>query len=60
MSNDFQTGAFKSDLSSSMDGVALGGGLATKVGSFSLGADYAYRNMGLLPGVNMFTVHFGW
>ena len=43
-----------------VDGVALGGGLATKVGSFSVGADYAYRNMGLLPGVNMFTVHFGW
>ena len=60
VSNDFQSGAFKSDLSSSMDGVAFGGGLATKVGSFSVGADYAYRNMGLLPGVNMFTVHFGW
>lgn len=60
VSSGFQSSAFKSDLSSSLDGLAAGGGLATKVGSFSVGVDYAYRNMGLLNAVNMFTVHFGW
>ncbi len=59
-SSSFQASAFNSTLKSGMDGLALGGGLGTKLGSFSLGVDYAYRNMGVLPGVNMFTVHFGW
>jgi hypothetical protein len=37
--------------------VSAGGGLYYKgSGSFGFGVDYAYRNMGLLGGVNMFTV----
>lgn len=42
-----------------LDGLALGGGLAWKSGNFGVGLDYAYRNMGILPAVNMFTVKVG-
>lgn len=56
----FQSAAFKSTLSSSLDGLAVGGGLGTKMLGFNLGVDYAYRNLGVLSGVNTFTVHFGW
>ncbi len=59
-SSAFQSAAFKSTLSSSWDGLALGGGLATKLLGFNMGVDYAYRNLGILSSVNTFTVHFGW
>jgi hypothetical protein len=59
-SSSFQTSAFKSTISNGLDGVALGGGLQTKAFGASFGVDYAYRNLGVLSGVNMFTVHFGW
>ena len=59
-SSAFTQGAFKSNLSTGLDGLALGGGLQSKVFGSSIGVDYAYRNLGALSGVNMFTVHFGW
>ncbi|MBI4545433.1 MAG: PorV/PorQ family protein [Gemmatimonadetes bacterium] len=42
------------------DGLSLGGGLAWKAGAFNLGLDYTYRHLGILPGVNMFSVKLGW
>lgn len=42
-----------------LDGLALGGGLLWKTGNVGVGVDYAYRNMGILPAVNMFTVKLG-
>ena len=42
--------------------MSAGGGLYYHPGSsgFGVGIDYAYRNMGLLGGVNMLTVGFNW
>jgi len=42
--------------------MSAGGGLYYRPGNapFSIGVDYAYRNMGLLGGVNMVTVGFTW
>jgi hypothetical protein len=41
------------------DGLAFGGGLAFKSGNYGIGLDYAYRNLGILPAVNMFSVKLG-
>jgi hypothetical protein len=61
ISAEFQQAAFSSDDGDeSLDGLALGGGLAFKRGSFSLGVDYAYRNLGFLSSVNQFSVKLGW
>lgn len=61
VSSAFSTGAFASDTGKQgMDGLALGGGLGFKTGGFSVGVDYAYRNLGFLSSVNQFSVKIGW
>ena len=40
--------------------MALGAGLNWQSGNIRLGVDYAFRHLGLLPSVNMFTVKLGW
>ena len=61
ISQGFTTAAFSTDTGKQgMDGLALGGGLGFKAGSFSIGVDYAYRNLGLLSTVNQFSVKLGW
>ena len=42
------------------DGLSLGGGITWRTGSFDIGVDYAFRHLGILPGVNMFSVRLGW
>lgn len=43
-----------------LDGLSLGAGVAWQLGSWRVGADYAFRHMGILPSVNMFSVKLGW
>ena len=43
-----------------MDGLALGAGINWQIGSWNVGVDYAFRHMGILPSVNMFSVKLGW
>jgi len=43
-----------------LDGLSLGAGLGWRVGSFNVGLDYAFRHMGVLSTVNMFSVKLGW
>lgn len=50
----------QSTSSFSSEGVALGGGLAYTRGNFSLGFDYAYKNMGPLGGTNFLSFSLGW
>jgi len=56
------TGAgFASGLTNQMVRWSAGGGLHYgRAGSFGFGVDYAYRSMGLLGGVNMFTLELNW
>lgn len=53
---------FSSDLTSkeNLDGLALGGGLMFNRGNWGVGLDYAYRNMGVLGGTNMFSASLTW
>jgi len=44
----------------SSDGVALGGGLAYGRGTWRLGFDYAYRNLGALGGTNFLSFSVSW
>lgn len=44
----------------SMDGFSAGGGLRYQGRTTGIGFDYAYRNMGLLGGVNMLSVGLSW
>lgn len=44
----------------SSDGVALGGGLAYGRGTWRLGFDYAYRNLGALGGTNFLSFSVTW
>ena len=44
----------------SMDGLALGGGLAYGRGDFMLSLDYAYRHLGILGGTNVFSATVNW
>jgi hypothetical protein len=62
ISGGFSQGAFASDDGNEgLDGLALGAGLGWgRVGSFNIGVDYAFRHMGLLPSVNMFSIKLGW
>lgn len=61
VSGAFSQAAFSSDDGDEgLDGLALGAGLNFQSGSFRLGVDYAFRHLGLLPSVNMFTVKLGW
>lgn len=43
-----------------LDGLALGGGVSWRLGNREIGVDYAYRHLGILAGVNMFSVRVGW
>ena len=61
VSASFAQNAFSSDNGKQgMDGLGLGGGLGWKTGSFNIGLDYAYRNLGFLSSVNQFSVKLGW
>lgn len=62
LSDDFATnGGFASDDGDeALDGLALGAGLGFKAGSFNIGLDYAYRNLGFLSSVNQFSIKLGW
>lgn len=43
-----------------LQGLAFGGGIFYQTtGKFSIGVDYAYRNMGILGGTNFFSLAFG-
>jgi len=44
----------------SSNGLALGGGLSYARGTFNLGFDYAYRNLGPLGGTNFLSFSLGW
>ncbi len=44
----------------SKDGLALGGGLSYGRGSWQLGFDYAYRNLGTLGGTNFLSFSVSW
>lgn len=54
----FATSISTSSLSS--DGVALGGGLAYGRGTWHVGFDYAYRNLGALGGTNFLSFSVSW
>lgn len=54
----FQTAQSTSTFSA--EGLALGGGLNYTRGNFSLGFDYAYRNMGPLGNTNFLSFSLGW
>ena len=57
----FSEAAFASDDGDEgLDGLALGAGLGFRSGNFRVGVDYAFRHLGLLPSVNMFSVKVGW
>ena len=53
---------FASSVSTGADGLSAGGGLRWQKNprSLGLGFDYAYKNLGLLGGVNMVTVSLDW
>lgn len=50
--------AFDSDNNS--DGLAAGGGIAYRRGTFNLSVDYAYRHLGLLGTTNFFSATINW
>jgi hypothetical protein len=61
ISSAFSQAAFASDDGDEgLDGLALGAGLGFRSGNFRLGVDYAWRHLGLLESVNMFSVKVGW
>jgi opacity protein-like surface antigen len=43
-----------------LDGLSLGAGLGWRMASFNVNLDYAFRHMGVLSTVNMFSVKLGW
>jgi hypothetical protein len=48
------------DDDSRLDGLAAGGGIMWRSGgNFGVGVDYAFRHLGILPSVHMFTVKLG-
>jgi hypothetical protein len=53
---------FASSVSTGADGLSAGGGLRWQKNARSLGFgfDYAYKNLGLLGGVNMMTISLDW
>lgn len=55
-------GAFSSSAEDDerFDGLAVGAGIGWQLSSWNVGVDYAFRHMGVLPGVNMFSVKLGW
>ena len=59
---DYAGAPFSSDLTSkeNLDGLALGGGLMFNRGNWGVGLDYAYRNMGVLGGTNLFSASLTW
>jgi len=61
VSSSFGQSAFNSTMQdkSRWDGLALGGGLMWRSGSYGVGIDYAYRNLGILSAVNMFSIKLG-
>ena len=54
----FATGQSTSDFSSG--GLAVGGGLNYTRGTFGVGFDYAYKNMGALGGTNFLSFSLNW
>ena len=61
VSDGFGQSAFDSESDrAALDGLAVGGGLNWRTGEFSMGVDYAFRHLGFMPSVNMFSVKVGW
>jgi len=61
VSEEFKRNAFASSLSSSLDGLALGGGLHWEFDEFrGVGVDYAYRRMDPLSAVHQFSIRVSW
>lgn len=60
--NDPSYAGFESGVGTGSDGLSAGGGLRWQrnPSGFGIGFDYAYRNLGLLGGVNMMTVSLDW
>lgn len=62
LDTDVENFAFESDLNSdaNLDGLAFGGGLTWEMNPYSLSIDYAFRHLGVLSAVNMFSLKLGW
>lgn len=62
VSSAFAQSAFATDADgdAALDGLALGGGVMWNTGSWDVGVDYAYRHLGLLSSVNMFSLKLAW
>jgi hypothetical protein len=63
--NDEDLGGFDgfssdADGDSKWDGLAFGAGINWQRGGFNVGVDYAFRHLGVLSSVNMFSVKLGW
>jgi hypothetical protein len=48
------------DSDQKLDGLAVGGGLNWSRDTWNVGADYAFRHMGVLGAVSQFSIKFGW
>lgn len=63
-SNSYETDFFGVGVTKESDekkqGLAIGGGLVYQTPSFTLGFDYAWKDVGLLGTANFFTVSLGW
>jgi hypothetical protein len=53
-------GTSETDGSLTSDGLALGGGVEYNRRNWRLGFDYAYRNLGTLGSINVFSFKLGW
>lgn len=62
LDTDVNNFAFESELNSdaALDGLAFGGGLTWEMDPYSFSVDYAFRHLGILSGVNMFSIKLGW
>ena len=61
ISQMFLQDAFDSDDGDqSLDGLAIGGGIGWNTKDFTIGVDYTFRHLGVLPSVNMFSIKMGW
>jgi hypothetical protein len=61
--DDVNLGGLTTSIKSSSftaDGLAVGGGLGYTRGSFAVGFDYAYRDLGPLGGTNFISFSLGW
>jgi hypothetical protein len=60
-SGGFNQAAFRSNTDEARwDGLGLGAGLGFQAGDWRVGVDYAFRHLGVLATVNMFSVNLAW